>query len=73
MVTIEGVLENTTDDLKEFVYVTFDLYDKEGFSLGQAEAFTERLHAGKKWRFEAIGVTEAELGEIELYDLGTLY
>ena len=71
MVTITGVVENTTDDLKEWVYISFDIYDKEGFSLGQAEAATERLHAGKKWRFEAVAVAEGELGEIELYALGT--
>ena len=69
--TIAGVTRNTTDDLKEWVYITFDVYDNEGYSLGQAEAMTERLGAGKKWRFEATAFTEEELGEIELYDLGT--
>ena len=71
LVTIVGVVQNTTDDLKEWAYITFDVYDKEGYSLGEAEAITERLHAGKKWRFEATAFTEEELGKIELYDLGT--
>jgi len=71
---VVGVIENTSDDLKEAVYVTFDVYDKEGYSLGQIEAITERLQSGKKWRFEAVGVIDAdEVGEVELFDMGTYY
>ena len=69
---IVGVIENTSDDLKEYVYVAFDVYDKEGYSLGQMEALTERLQAGRKWKFEVVGMIDAdEVGEIELFDMGT--
>jgi hypothetical protein len=69
---IVGVIENTSDDLKEYVYVAFDVYDKEGYSLGQIEAVTERLQPGRKWKFEAVGTIVAdEVGEIELFYMGT--
>ena len=69
---VVGVIENTSDELKEMVYVSFDVYDKAGYSLGQIEAITERLQPGRKWKFEAVGIIDAdEVGEIELFDMGT--
>ena len=66
------MVENTSDELKKMIYVTFDVYDKEGFSLGQLEAITERLQPRRKWKFEAVGILGAgEAEEIELFDMGT--
>ena len=71
-VGVVGVIENISDELKEFVYVTFDAYDKEGYSLGQVEAVTERLQSGRKWKFEATSVIDAdEVEVIELFSMGT--
>jgi len=54
-------------------YTNRDVYDKSGYSLGQVEDFTERLAAGRKWRFEAISsIPVDEVGEIELFDIYNL-
>ena len=73
VLTIVGVIENTTNDLKEGIFISFDVYGKDGYSLGTAEGFIERLQSGKKWRFEAIAVVEGEIGEIIPVELTTLY
>ena len=70
---IVGSIENISAELKEYVGIQFDVYDKSGYSLGQVEGFTERLAAGRKWRFEAISsIPVDEVGEIELFDIYNL-
>ena len=73
VLTIVGVIENTTNDLKEGIFISFDVYGKDGYSLGTAEGFIERLQSGKKWRFEAIAVVDGEIGEIIPVELTTVY
>lgn len=71
---IVGVIENTSSNLKEFVYITFDVYDTDGYSLEPLEAFTERLSPGQKWKFEAMSMIPAtEVGAIEMFAFGTQF
>ena len=55
LLTIAGVVENSSDELKEGLYITFDVYDKSGYSLGTADAAIDRLQAGKNGDLKLLG------------------
>mgnify|MGYP001234181131 FL=1 len=55
LLTIAGIVENSSDELKEGLYITFDVYDKSGYSLGTADAAIDRLQAGKNGDLKLLG------------------
>lgn len=50
-----GVVQNNTDEVLDYVEITFNLYDKEGTQIGTAYTNTTDLKAKGKWKFEAYG------------------
>lgn len=51
--TITGTVTNTTDRDKDYVQVSYNLYDKDGNLIGNAYANANTLKAGASWKFEA--------------------
>lgn len=64
---IEGVIKNNTSFDKDYIQVSFTLYDADGNNLGTALANTNNLKADGTWKFKAMGIsTSAEVESFEL-------
>ena len=65
---IVGVIKNNTSVDKDYIQVSFTLYDADGNNIGTAWANTNNLKAGGTWKFEAMiledGMATFELDEV---------
>jgi hypothetical protein len=70
-VDVVGVLENTSDATIDSVEVTFNIFDKDVYTLGTASERISDIEPGVLYRFEATdySLPDGELGKIELKEL----
>ena len=65
---IVGVIKNNTSVDKDYIQVSFTLYDANGNNIGTAWTNTNNLKAGGTWKFEAMisedGMATFELDEV---------
>lgn len=66
-ITVEGIIENTTDEMKDYVEVSARVYDADGNQLNNYWTNTTDLQAGGTWKFEILINEEAD--DIEEYDI----
>ena len=62
---IVGVIKNNTSVDKDYIQVSFTLYDADGNNIGTAWTNTNNLKAGGTWKFEA-GILEDNVESFEL-------
>ena len=62
---IVGVIKNNTSVDKDYIQVSFTLYDANGNNIGTAWTNTNNLKAGGTWKFEA-GILEDNVESFEL-------
>ena len=62
---IVGVIKNNTSVDKDYIQVSFTLYDANGNNIGTAWTNTNNLKAGGTWKFEAM-ISEDEMATFEL-------
>ena len=63
---VEGIIENTTDESKDYVQVQVRGYDADGNQLDSYMDNTSNLQAGGTWAFE---VPNLDYEEMEEYDI----
>lgn len=63
---VEGIVENTTDEVKDYVQVQVRAYDADGNQLDSYMDNTSDLQAGGTWAF-SVPILDAE--EMEEYDI----
>lgn len=66
-ISVEGIIENTTDEMKDYVEVSARVYDADGNQLNNYWTNTTDLQAGGTWKFEIMIYEEAD--DIEEYDI----
>ena len=66
-VRVEGIVENTTDEAKDYVEVAIRIYDSDGHQLDSYFTNTTDLQAGGTWKFEVMVLEESDA--IEEYDI----
>lgn len=66
-VTIEGIVENNSDEMVRYVEVTARVYDADGNQLDSYIDNTSDLDAGRSWSFEIMLLEESD--EIDDYDI----
>lgn len=59
-VKVTGVIKNTSGKTKNYVEITFNVYDSNGYRIGSAWANIADLSAGSSWKFEALSPGTAE-------------
>lgn len=71
---IEGLLKNNEDKLREYINITFTIYDGDNNVLGEAEAYLNSLEGNGTWKFkakyienDARSVSNYKFSSIELY------
>ena len=62
---IVGVIKNNTSVDKDYIQVSFTLYDANGNNIGTAWTNTNNLKAGGTWKFEA-GILEDNVESFEI-------
>lgn len=68
---IEGILKNNTgEDIKNYIDMSFTLYDADGNMVGTAYANGNVLKDGGTWKFEAI-VLEENVVDFELDNINS--
>lgn len=67
-VTVEGVVENTSDEMFDYVEVGVRVYDAEGRHIDRYMTNTTDLGGNTEWVFEVMILDDA--AEIEDYDIG---
>ena len=65
-VAVEGIVENTTDEVKDYVEVQVRAYDADGNQLDSYLDNTTNLQAGGTWKF-SVSILDYE--EMEEYDI----
>ena len=64
---VKGIIKNNTNIDKDYVQISFTLYDADGNNVGTAYDNINNLKAGGTWKFKAMGfVTEGEVVRFEL-------
>ena len=66
-VTVEGIVENHSDDMYDYVEVGVRVYDSDGHMLDRYFTNTTDLQAGGTWRFEVL-VMEDD-GDVSDFDI----
>ena len=64
---VEGIVENTTDSVKDYVQVQVRAYDADGNQLDSYLDNTTDLQAGGTWAFEVMII---DYEDMEEYDIG---
>lgn len=64
--SVEGIVENTTDEVKDYIQVQVRAYDADGNQLDSYLDNTTDLQAGGTWAFE---VMILDYEEMEEYDI----
>lgn len=59
-VKVTGVIKNTSGKARDYVEITFNVYDSNGYRIGDAWANIADLSAGSSWKFEALSPGTAE-------------
>ena len=59
-VKITGVIKNTSGSTKSYVHIRFNLYDSNGYQIGQAIDTIRVLSVGSSWKFNAVPTTVLE-------------
>lgn len=63
---IEGIVENTTDEAKDYVEVQARVYDADGNQLDSYIDNTNNLQAGGTWAFEVMVLDPEEMEEYDI-------
>lgn len=69
--TITGTVTNTTDQDKDYVQISYNLYDKDGNLIGNAYDNANSLKAGSSWKFEAYA-TVSDPDQIATFERGDM-
>lgn len=65
---ITGVIKNTSGSDKEYIQISFTLYDADGNNIGTAFANTANLKDGGTWKFEAM-ILEDNFASFEIDEI----
>ena len=69
---ITGTIKNTLDDeCRNYVNISYNVYDKEGNLLGTANAYIDNLGKGQTWKFKAY-YTDIDSKDVVSYKLDTV-
>ena len=66
---INGVIKNVSADDKDYVQITFTLYDKDGNNIGTAVANSTNVKAEGTWKFKAVGTATGEIASFEMSEI----
>lgn len=67
-VTVEGVVENTGEEMFDYVEVGVRIYNPDGHQLDRYMTNTQDLDGDQTWAFEIMVLEDAE--EVDEYDIG---
>lgn len=70
--SVKGILKNNTNTDKEYIQISFILYDEDGNNVGTAWANAEQLKAGGNWKFNASGMSTDENTEVTSFELDSV-
>ena len=69
---ITGTIKNTLEDeCRNYVNISYNVYDKEGNLLGTANAYIDNLGKGQTWKFKAY-YTDIDSKDVVSYKLDTV-
>lgn len=69
---ITGTIKNTLEDeCRNYVNISYDVYDKEGNLLGTANAYIDNLGKNQTWKFKAY-YTDIDSKDVVSYKLDTV-
>ena len=69
---VEGLLTNNTDDIYEYIDLTYTFYDDKGYILGNSSAYLEEIGKDDTWRFK-VGYCEIDSKDVSSFKFDNVY